>query len=54
MRRTVQPPCGTRLSKVAYDENVFINCPFDGEYQPLFRALVFAVQICGFVPRSAL
>ena len=39
---------------MAYDENVFINCPFDGEYQPLFRALVFAVQICGFVPRSAL
>jgi hypothetical protein len=39
---------------VGYDENVFINCPFDGEYQPLFRALVFAVQFCGFVPRSAL
>jgi hypothetical protein len=39
---------------VGYDENVFINCPFDGDYQPLFRALVFAVQFCGFVPRSAL
>lgn len=35
-------------------ENVFINCPFDDEYQPLFRALVFAVQDCGFVARSAL
>jgi len=39
---------------VGYDENVFINCPFDGEYGPLFQALVFSVQLCGFVPRSAL
>ncbi|HEX6746093.1 MAG TPA: hypothetical protein VF092_02175 [Longimicrobium sp.] len=37
-----------------YNASVFINCPFDGDYQPLFRALVFAVQYCGFVPRSAL
>jgi hypothetical protein len=35
-------------------EGVFINCPFDAEYQPLFRALTFAVQDCGFVARSAL
>jgi hypothetical protein len=39
---------------VSYDENVFINCPFDGEYVPLFRALLFSIQFCGFVPRSAL
>ena len=39
---------------MGYDENVFINCPFDGEYQSLFQALVFSVQVCGFVPRSAL
>ena len=37
-----------------YAESVFINCPFDGEYEPLFQALVFAVQACGFIPRSAL
>src|SRR3954453_8994047 len=35
-------------------ESVFINCPFDADYQPLFRALIFAVQDCGFVARSAL
>jgi hypothetical protein len=35
-------------------EHVFINCPFDDEYQPLFRALVFAVMDCGFFPRCAL
>jgi hypothetical protein len=39
---------------MADPESVFINCPFDVEYQPLFRALVFAVQDCGLVARSAL
>lgn len=39
---------------MSYDRNVFINCPFDGEYERLLRALVFAVQACGFRPRSAL
>lgn len=37
-----------------YDDNVFINCPFTPDYQRLFRALVFAVADCGFIPRSAL
>ena len=39
---------------MSYEASVFINCPFDGEYERLFRALVFAVQACGFRPRSAL
>jgi hypothetical protein len=39
---------------MARAESVFINCPFDVEYQPLFRALVFAVLDCGFVARCAL
>lgn len=37
-----------------YDDFVFINCPFDDAYQKLFRATVFAVADCGFVPRCAL
>lgn len=37
-----------------HDDHVFINCPFDEEYRPIFDALVFAVQECGFVARSAL
>ncbi len=37
-----------------YDSSVFINCPFDDEYRPLFYALVFAVFDCGFNPRCAL
>jgi hypothetical protein len=27
-----------------YEQNVFINCPFDAEYAPLFEAIVFAVN----------
>lgn len=38
----------------AYTEQVFINCPFDEEYRPLFQALVFAISACGMVARSAL
>src|SRR6187200_1322487 len=33
---------------------VFINCPFDERFQPLFRAIVFVVKACGFSPRCAL
>jgi hypothetical protein len=38
----------------SYDNSVFINCPFDSAYRPLFEAVVFAVYDCGFYPRSAL
>lgn len=34
--------------------SVFINCPFDPAYRPLFRAMCFAIAACGFVPRCAL
>lgn len=40
--------------KTKYNENVFINCPFDSAYKPLFNAIVFAVYDCGFVARCAL
>jgi hypothetical protein len=36
-----------------YDQNVFINCPFDPEYAPLFEAIVFAVNDAGFRPKCA-
>jgi hypothetical protein len=35
-------------------KSVFINCPFDSEYAPLFDAIVFTAVCCGFMPRSAL
>ena len=37
-----------------YTDNVFINCPFDTDYKPLFYAIVFAVHDCGFIARCAL
>jgi hypothetical protein len=33
---------------------VFINCPFDKQYQPIFDAIVFCVVACGFEPRCTL
>ncbi len=32
---------------------VFINCPFDEDYLPLLRVLIFTVIQCGFRPRVA-
>jgi hypothetical protein len=37
-----------------YAQNVFINCPFDDKYKPLFDAAVFAILLAGFEPRCAL
>ncbi len=31
-----------------YERNVFINCPFDDAYTPIFEAIVFTIQACGF------
>lgn len=39
---------------VSFAASVFINCPFDNEYQPIFEAVVFTVVACGFTPRCAL
>lgn len=36
------------------NRNIFINCPFDEQYQELFDALLFAVYFCGCKPRCAL
>jgi len=34
--------------------SVFINCPFDSEFQPFLRAILFTVCAMGCKPRSAL
>ena len=34
--------------------HVFINCPFDKQYWPLFYAVVFSIHACGFVARCTL
>lgn len=38
----------------SYNDNVFINCPFDDAYKPIFDAVVFTIYDCGFVPRCSL
>ncbi len=35
------------------DDSVFINCPFDPDYEPLLRVLLFSVIRCGLNPRIA-
>jgi hypothetical protein len=42
------------MRKPRYTDSVFINCPFDVQYMPLFRAIIFSIYQCGFFPRSAL
>jgi hypothetical protein len=37
-----------------YQISVFINCPLDTEYWPLFEAITFSVFHCGYIPRCAL
>jgi len=37
-----------------YDDFVFLNCPFDRDYEPIFNALLFAIHDAGFYARCAL
>ncbi|WP_291832473.1 hypothetical protein [Brevundimonas sp.] len=36
-----------------YRKSVFINAPFSDDRRPVFNAIVFSVQACGFAPRCA-
>ena len=42
-----------RQDEYDFNRNVFINCPFDKEYKPMLRALLFTVIDCGLEPRIA-
>jgi hypothetical protein len=37
-----------------FDKNVFINCPFDDEYFPLLKPLLYTIKKIGFKPRISL
>jgi hypothetical protein len=39
---------------VTFHKNVFVNCPFDEDYRPLLRPLLFTIAFLGFRPRIAL
>ena len=36
---------------MSYQTNIFINCPFDSDYYPLLKPLLFTVIFCGLKPR---
>jgi hypothetical protein len=40
-------------ARMTYGRQVFINCPFDADYQPMFDAIVFSVFRCGYLPRCS-
>jgi len=42
------------MSASRYGRGVFLNCPFDAAYRPLFEALVFTVYHADLAPRCAL
>ena len=37
-----------------YSKNIFINCPFEDDYKPLLRALVYTIIYFKFQPRLSL
>lgn len=41
------------MARKIRSSDVFINCPFDSSYQPIFDAIVFAIYDLGFVARCA-
>ena len=45
---------GTSARRPPRSKSVFINCPFDDRFRPIFRALIFAVIASGYHPRCAL
>jgi hypothetical protein len=42
------------MLKPTFNDSVFINCPFDDDYKPILRAIVYAIYRCGFFPQTAL
>jgi hypothetical protein len=43
-----------KVTGSSYNQNIFINCPFDDNYWPMLQAAIFCIFDCRFVPRSAL
>lgn len=38
---------------MAFNDNIFLNCPFDDDYKNIFDSIIFTVQDCGFRVRCA-
>ena len=39
---------------MSFEKNIFINCPFDDEYFPLLKPLLYTIKRIGFTPRISL
>ena len=37
-----------------FEKNIFINCPFDEDYKPLLKILIYTIKKIGFIPRISL
>jgi len=42
------------ISAEAYAKNVFLNCPFDEDFEKIQKAIVFTITDCGFRVRCSL
>lgn len=42
------------MTSIGYNDQVFINCPFDERFYNIFKAFCFSILDCGFVPRCSL
>jgi hypothetical protein len=42
------------LSGAEFEKSVFINCPFDAQFEPILQAILFCTLYLGFEPRLAL
>ena len=41
------------LTQYLFEKNVFINCPFDAEFEPILQSILFCIVYLGFAPRLA-
>jgi hypothetical protein len=41
------------VPETPFERSVFINCPFDKDYEPILQAILFCVVYIGFHPRIA-
>jgi len=46
-------PKGNKLPNAQFDTCVFINCPFDKDYEPILQAILFCIVYVGLSPRLA-
>ena len=42
------------MSQEVFEKSIFLNCPFDKEFEPILQAIAFAVLYMGYRPRIAL